>query len=270
MDVYQAASNMIAFSEFMVTAVKTKYGDQTDVKTEVSGFEQGSFITNLVMDIGGPTATLLATVSAKDIYSLVKDAMALWKFLKGSPPTAVSYSSNGSSTQANVTNNNGQIIQVQTEALNLVLSDKGAETTGRFVREALHRAGITSVNIHGAEDELVEVKTEEAEYFVPIIPEVVLSENIVTVSLILVSPNFQEGNKWRFNDGGPNNFSATIADEDFLRRVNEGERFGKGDIMRAEMHIQQNKVGQQIKWERRILKVISHQEPSEQEGLFES
>ncbi|BEV17797.1 hypothetical protein HBDW_45850 [Herbaspirillum sp. DW155] len=268
MDVYQAASNMVAFSEFMVTAVKSKYGDHTDVKAEVSGFEHGSFVTNLVMDIAGPAATLLATVSAKDVYSLVKDAMSLWKFLKGAAPKAVSYT-NEKGMQANVTNNNGQVIQVQTEALNLVLSDKGAETVGRFVRDALHKSGIDSVNIDGASDALAEVQKDEADYFVPIVREEKLSDNVVTMSLILLSPNFQEGNKWKFSDGDSNNFSATMADEDFVRRVNEGERFGKGDMLQVEMHIQQYKVGQKINTERRVLKVIQHHEQHTQPGLFE-
>jgi hypothetical protein len=268
MDVYQAASNMIAFSEFMVSAVKTKYGDETDVKAEVSGFEHGSFVTNLVMDIAGPAATLLATVSAKDVYSLIKDAMSLWKFLKGSAPKAVSYT-NENGMLANVTNNNGNVIQVQTEALNIVLSDKGADTVGRFIREALQKKGIDSVNIEGGNDALVEVQKDEAEFFVPITPEEKLSDNVVTMSLILLSPNFQEGNKWKFSDGDSNHFSATLADADFVRRVNEGERFGKGDMLQVEMHIQQYRVGQKINTERRVLKVIQHHEKHTQVGLFE-
>lgn len=264
MDVYQASNNMIAFSEFMVAAVKSKYGDQTDVKAEVAGFEHGSFITNLVMEVGGPAISLFSTLSPKDIYSIVKDAIALWKFLKGKPPASVSYLG----PNATVTNNNGHIIQIQTESLNLVLSDKGADSAGRFVREALLKDGIESVNISGTDDELADVQKNEADYFVPIATETKISENVVTVSLILLAPNFQDGNKWRFNEGGGSNISAAMADEDFLRRVNNGERFGKGDILQVEMHVQQNKAGNQMKVERRILKVLDHKAPHEQESLF--
>jgi hypothetical protein len=194
--------------------------------------------------------------------------MSLWKFLKGSAPKAVSYT-NENGMLANVTNNNGNVIQVQTEALNIVLSDKGADTVGRFIREALQKKGIDSVNIEGGNDALVEVQKDEAEFFVPITPEEKLSDNVVTMSLILLSPNFQEGNKWKFSDGDSNHFSATLADADFVRRVNEGERFGKGDMLQVEMHIQQYRVGQKINTERRVLKVIQHHEKHTQVGLFE-
>lgn len=48
MDVYEASKNMIAFSEFMVAAVKTTYGESAEAKAEVAGFEHGSFVTDLV------------------------------------------------------------------------------------------------------------------------------------------------------------------------------------------------------------------------------
>ena len=51
MDVYAASTNMIAFSEFMVAAVKASFGDKAEARAEVAGFGQGSFLTDLVFSV---------------------------------------------------------------------------------------------------------------------------------------------------------------------------------------------------------------------------
>ena len=58
MDVYEASANMIAFSEFVVLAAKTQFGIEADIRAQVSGFERGSFITDIVFQVTGATATI--------------------------------------------------------------------------------------------------------------------------------------------------------------------------------------------------------------------
>jgi hypothetical protein len=61
------------------------------------------------------------------------------------------------------------------------------------------------------------------------------------MNLAIASVAFTEGNKWRLSDGS-STFHATIADEGFLARVDRGEeRFGKGDILRVELHMTQSR-----------------------------
>ena len=54
-----------------------------------------------------------------------------------------------------------------------------------------------------------------------------VSDNTAKMIVTIISPVFQEGNKWRFSDGEVN-FNAAIADDAFLQMVDRGERFGKG------------------------------------------
>src|SRR5690606_27877557 len=60
MDVYQAAANMLAFSEFVVVAAKATFGESTNARAQVAGFGRGSFVTELVFNVAGPAANLLA------------------------------------------------------------------------------------------------------------------------------------------------------------------------------------------------------------------
>lgn len=263
MDVYQAATNMIAFSEFMVAAVKIVYGNAADAKTEVAGFGHGSFITDLVLNVGGPAASIFTALSTEEFAKVIKGAFDLWKHLKGSPPAAVAQSGQ----TVTVTNNSGQIIQVKTESLNLVFSEKAPEAVGHFVRDAIDQDGVESVEIKADRSPLVSVSQTEAAYFVPVAKETPVSENTVRMALVLVAPVFQDNNKWRFNDGA-SSFAAAIEDEAFIARVNNGERFGKGDVLTVDMRVTQTRTAGRIDVQRVIHKVHEHQEAPQQRSLL--
>lgn len=263
MDVYQASANMIAFSEFMVAAVKASYGEAAEAKANVAGFGKGSFITNLMFSVAGPAASIFSAFTPEHLATVLKEAFALWKHLQGTPPASITQSGQ----TATVTNNAGNIIQVQTDTLNLVFSEKGADAVGRFVKDALSQTGITGIEISGEDQRLAEVSSEEAACFVPVAKEALVSENVVTMALILVAAVFQDGNKWRFSDGA-SSFAVTIEDEAFLARVNDGERFGKGDVLTVELRIVQTRTGSKISVDRAIQRVVEHREAGRQQSLL--
>jgi hypothetical protein len=264
MDVYAASQNMVAFSEFMVAAVKATYGPQAEARAEVSGYGKGSFITDICFTVGGPLATLFSSVAAPEqLFDVIKEAFALWKHLRGAPPEKVEQNEQ----KISVTNNNGQIIQIKAETFNLVMSDKGGDTVSRFVGAALNGAGIDSVSVqlpeNKSKNEIVSVKKSEAPYFKPVDIEKPVTENVGEYALIIESAVFKDGNKWKFSDGS-SSFSADIEDQNFLKRVEDGERFGKGDVLRVEMRIKQSSIGVKLAVERAIIKVIDHQDRKQQ------
>jgi hypothetical protein len=77
--------------------------------------------------------------------------------------------------------------------------------------------------------------------------------------LNLISPSFEDGNKWRFSTKD-SKFFATIKDTAFLSKVDSGqELFGKGDILKVKMLVKQSETGDfQIKNEHEIIKVLEH------------
>lgn len=267
MNVYEAAENMLAFSEFMVIAAKVAWGDSADVKAEVGGFEHNCFETNLVFNLLGPAATVFSAVQPKHIWEVVKGAISAWKHLKGSPPANVTY--NG--PQATVTNNNGEIIQIHIDSLNLVMHPKGAEAATKFIRNGLNHEGYESVRVEPQDwpalpDLVSEVTKGEAGYFVPVTPESKISDNIFQMAVVIVGPEFEGSNKWRFSDGG-NTFTASMMDKEFERKINLGERFGKGDVLHVDMHVVQTRIGMKVSVERAVLKVHQHLTPPDQYRL---
>lgn len=270
MDVYDAAANMIAFSEFVVAAAKATFGEKVEAKAEVAGFGRGSFITDLVINLGGPLVTLFASGTPKEFLGVVNEAIKLWKHLAGSPPQRVERSGNNSNA-VSVTNNNGKVIAVQAQTVNLVFGDKSAEAANRFIREPLSKEGIDSVEVDaetdGKPERIVQVSRQEASWFVPVAPETPLFDTTIKAALVIEAPVFKDDNKWRFSDGS-GSFYADISDAEFITRVNNGEAFAKGDSLIVEMRIQQHRQGEKLLTEKTIVKVIEHRSRPSQGGLL--
>lgn len=254
MDVYEACANMIAFSEFVVAAAKHTYGPQVEARADVSGFRRGSFETDLIFHVAGASATILSAISPSQLWDVVKEAIRLWKHLKGQPPSKVEHNN---SQEVTVTNNDGQIIQVQSATINLVFSDKGADAVEKFVRKALDSPGMDAVEIGTDKQRPERITQNEAKYFVPVAPVDHLIDGLIDLYLIIEAPVFKDGNKWRFSDG-QQSFFANIEDREFLAKVNAGERFGKGDLLHATVRITQEQTGLRITAERSIVKVHEH------------
>jgi len=110
----------------------------------------------------------------------------------------------------------------------------------------------------------VTVTTDEVDYFAtPAIEPEVLSEEDIELNLQLVNVAFREDNKWRFSDGSTS-FFATVHDIDFLRQVQGNEPFASGDILKARLRRTQSLVGEQMKTEFVLLKVLEHRRAAAQ------
>lgn len=265
MDVYQASANMIAFSEFVVAAAKSAYGEQTQARAEVAGFGRGSFFTDIVFSVAGPAATLFSAISPKDFLDVIKQAFELWKHLRGAAPANITHDTTNQTVK--VTNNNGQILQVKIESLNLVFNDKAVESAQHFVHDALSKEGMDKVEIGAESGAIAEAAQDQAGYFISVRPSETVADNTIRMALVIEAPVFKDDLKWRFSDGS-NSFHAGIEDKDFLARVDAGERFGKGDVLTVDLRIVQERSGLKISMDRSVVKVVEHRTGLEQTKLF--
>ena len=264
MDVYEAAPNMMAFSQFMVIAAKICYGSDIDVKAHVRGYAKGSFETDLAFVIAGSglLSQMIASYSEAHLWEIAKGAMLLFNHLAGKKPTKIINNGN----KIDVVNNNGQILQVNTESLTLVLNRDAGKAAERFVGKALSAPGIETLKLTHNNDKTM-VGKKDAEHFKPIDIEESVSDNTIMQTLILESAAFRESLQWRFSDG-ERSFSAQMADEEFLKRLDNGERFGKGDRLTVEMKIEQVREGETLKLNRSILKVLDHRDAASQSVIL--
>lgn len=133
-------------------------------------------------------------------------------------------------------------------------------------REALRQVAAARASIP---DGKVVVQTEIGDVEIPRVPvgdapaapaEEALTSNVLKDQVLIIeSAVFKEGNQWRFSDGSAS-FAAAIADEAFLRRIEDGERFGKGDHLVVDLAIEQTRSGAKIATRREIVAVKQHKD----------
>ncbi len=265
MDVYETATNMMAFSDYVVTAAHAIFGEETQVKAEVSAFKSGSFETDLLFHLAGFGASMWsASTDIGGLLLAIKESLGLYKFLRGQPPARVERLDDHS---VNVTNNNGEMIVVQTQSLYLTLDRTAGAAAEKFVAHALSKPGIDSIDVSSSKGSLIRADKGEAEFFRPIVVEELI-ESTVQIALTLETPTFRDGKKWQFWDG-EGSIQATMEDQTFLDAIDKGEPFRKGDVLICELRIRQVRAGKTLRSERTIVRVIRHiQRFGEQSDFF--
>jgi len=255
LNVYEAAATMMAFSEFVTEAGRIVFGPQIEVRAEVQGFRQGSFLTDMMFQVVAPAMPLLVNADVDGWLKTIKTAFELWKHLKGSPPKDVS--SVNKAQNVSVTNCDGKVMMVNINSLHLVMDEKATRAVERFVQTQLNMDDLDGVEILQGKKKLAAATRSEAGYFRSVSTTLPLTDNTFEYALSIEAPVFKEGNKWRFSDGG-SSFFADIEDEEFIQRVNAGEPFSKGDALRVKMRIEQGRKGSELTTNRTIIKVLEH------------
>jgi hypothetical protein len=255
MNVYDAAANMTAFSDFVVSAAHKIYGEDVHVKAEVTAFKHASFGTNLLFEVVGAAATILPILpDVVSVATTIKESIELFRFLKGEKPKKVEYRNDNS---INVTNNSGNIIVINRPSLQLTLDSKAGKAAAQFIGEALSKAGVDQIEISSVGNKIAQATKDDAQYYHPIGDEDTLTETVTRMGLVIESLSFKDGNKWRMWNGAESLLYA-MEDDEFTARVNNGEAFRKGDILICEVRVKQTKTDGALKLQRAIVKVHDH------------
>ena len=257
MNVYDVAKNMVAFSDYVVEATHKVYGKDVQVTAEVNAFQRGSFVTDLVFNVAGVGATMLTIApDIGGVVTAVKESLELFVFLKGEKPTKIEHRDDRS---VNVTNNNGQVTQVNIESLHLTMDEKAGKSAAVFVAEALLKSGVNNVQITSDGEQVAKITGNEAGFFKPISDEEAVAEQVLSMGLTILEPSFKDGtsNKWTMYDGEAS-LQFAMEDLDFIARVDSGEPFRKGDVLLCDVRFTQTRSGQKLKIQRAIVKVHDH------------
>lgn len=265
MDAYETAAAIIAFGDYLSEVARAAHGKDVKVRTDVRAFTQGSFAIDFTLQVGGVLATLFSGVSSpKEIHALIEQSFALWKHLQGEAPVRVERESD---SLVRVQNNHGVVNVYRAETLSIIGSEAAGNAAARFVGR-VGKDGIDAVEIRAQQVVLGSALGADAAAFRAITADIALLESTSDLWLLLESPVFKDGNKWKFADDR-GSFFASILDEGFLARVRSGdERFGCGDRLLVSMRTRQSQCGSGYKAEREIVTVHEHKAPLLQHQLF--
>ena len=273
MDIKDLAPALLGLGEVLEQANRTLNGDRATIKVQVKAFKGGCFGIDLEL-IQGCFDTVLGWLTpgspfrnAIDILNalgLTPLGMAtglyfLIKKVKGRRPKKKIEMENDKVTLVFDSPAGDEEITVDKDVAELYENVKVREGAEKSVAPLDHE-GIDSFGIvHDGEREMLVTK-EEAESFrlSNVRPqEIPLATSDQIRVLSIVSLSFKQDNKWRLSDGQAI-LNVKINDEHFLKEVNEGTPFAKGDMLRV-LLVSKASVGHDgLKTEYEVSKVFEH------------
>lgn len=233
-------SALVSYQAIITEANKVLGGGAKSIDLRVNALEKGSFIVdvslaeNLLKQIfSGDTMEYLANLGA-----VVGGVYASYKVLKGKPAK---------------TENDKKAIEIKypDEKVSVTLNDCIVKVYNQpMMREAVSKAieaADTDVNVDGLSIDSgsctppVTFKKEEFKEYIydgfeeeKSIPDEQVE--VVDAYLTIIALNFEPGSRWMFMYNGFK-IQMIVKDDALMKKINEGERFGKGDAIRVKMRI---------------------------------
>ncbi|MGF7229841.1 hypothetical protein [Arachidicoccus sp.] len=268
-------NNLLHFSS-IVQEVNKELNTGRKIDIKIQAIEEGSFIVNLLIEsnVLQNIKNLLSndTVQyAANLLGCVTGVYAIAKFLKGKKGNQKEQTGNN----VEIENNNGTV-----QIFNIISAN--VYTNNKNVREALSQEfktldndkNITGLEFLNKDDEQIVVIPSEDFADIASLDEIdepteyrsINKEGILNVYTI----TFGENVKWGFYYEG-NKISAKITDIKFTELIDKGERFAKGDTLRADIEIYQKfepSINAYINKSYKVTKILEHIPRPEQGNLF--
>lgn len=276
-DIKDLAPALLALGDIVQAANKALNGDRADARLKVRATQEGSFEALLALDVSWVTDMLDVVAANPDRMTAAKDLVELvfkagggagaatigvvqaLKYIRGKKPEKIEESPSGVSITVNNTT-----LQMEPKAFQLLQDQSTRENIEKFGNKTLGIQGLENIRIGSEKDEAEPLSITTADVSALRIPEpgeddTETNESHVTLWLRLVTPQFEDGYKWRFSDGGERRFTAEMEDTDFLNPVLAGDvTMSANDTLRCLVREEQEIRGGNLTKTVFVEKVLEH------------
>jgi len=262
MDVRDLAPSLLAVADLIDVTSQLLYGDVVTPAVEVrASFTTASFSVDLAVahtmvqwfldTLSGKA--IVGTTALLTIIDVTQRQIAKRREMRGRRILRVD--SDGANVQITLEDDDHFTVDV---GVARCLTDTRVATATRKVLDPLSRDGIDTVSVSSGDAADVTVHKNELSYFaVTPAPPTVLLDDVRRMVFSLVSVVFRADHQWRLSDG-TTTFFVTVEDAAFLKRVDAGESFAKGDQLLCEVRITQQDVDGVLKTDYTAIRVLEH------------
>lgn len=275
MDVRDLAPALLALGQSFERANSLFNGNRASVSLHIRATKPGSFEIGLLLQqlLEGATDVLSGDlmVSAFVLKELLVGGggqgiiglLQLLKQLHGKKPKQIDETRDGITFEAD----NIKLF-IPTEVARLY-NDRPTRDNIEAVIRPLLKQGIDTVVFKENNEEIESIQKSEAGYFNSgdYDSDNSVEHVIPRQRLQIASLTFDKDGKWRLSDGA-NIHWYTMDDQNFLKEIQQGKRFGKDDILICEVLLIQNiDVNGKLKLEYVVKRVLKHIPPAQQLSL---
>lgn len=273
-NVNDLAPALLAIGELMNSVGNVLYGDKFKITVSVKGsFKTGSFGVEMIANAQSLLLEAIDLFNGANATAVLNAAglIGLGYAAKNNLIGFLLWLKNRKITKKESIGSDDVRIYIGDEqyeisnAIWLLYQDyKVRKSLDDLISKPLSGEGIDSFAVFDLKNDnkepLVFVEREQSSYFVaPVLNSEEINDQVVIMSLQIISISFAEGNKWRFSDG-ERLFYADVLDDSFLHRVqNNQESFSKDDLLKVKMRIRQWRNNKGMKTDYSVMEVIEHQ-----------
>ena len=282
-EISELAPALLALNELFTSANEALNEDGTKSSLKLKATDTGSFEAVLSLDVNTVENLWNLASKHKEDLQLASHLIAILigggtiagsffvalRFLKGRLPDKSEKLKNGN---ISITISGGSI-EISPEINTLIEDLKARKAAKELVEKSFKSEGIDSVSIwsseHAQSPELEITKTDREATSIPeSLGKEELFEQTREVHLKIVSAHFEGNYLWRFSDGNKT-FTASVEDQEFLKRLDNNEvSLSKDDVLLCEIVETQKIKGTDLKASVQVTKVIKHVFKDEQLRLL--
>lgn len=255
--------------------VNKELGTDRKIEIKINALKEGSFLVHILLQSSlieavGNMFTKENLEIAGSIVTVVGGLYGAAKFLKGKVPKVLESNDNS----VKIENTEGDVTYIDNRVFKIYQNNKTVRESISQEFETLESdENITGFELLDKNDKpIVQIPKEEFAAIASVEENFVLpDERVITKQgkLFISSLSFDINAKWSFYFEG-NKFTAKINDDEFVKLIDSGEKFAKGDTLDAEFEIKQEyyePANTYVNKSYKIIRIIKHNPRNEQGKL---